>query len=228
MRDPSLVERFPSLPWVAPFAVFMLLLGAMPATGMPQPWESIVRVAVITAAVLVCSSGVLKSLRVEKPLGSIALGLGTFALWVLPDQLFPGWRFHWLFQNEITGTVRQTISSADLASPIVVSLRLVRAVILVPVVEELFWRGWLPRWMDARDWQRVPLGRFTATSFVAVAILFAAEHGPYWEVGLVCGVIYNWWMWKTRSLGDMVLAHGVTNAALSGFVLLTGQYSYWM
>jgi hypothetical protein len=35
-------------------------------------------------------------------------------------------------------------------------------------------------------------------------------------------------MWRTRSLGDLVLVHGVTNAALSGFVLVTGKYEYWM
>jgi hypothetical protein len=35
-------------------------------------------------------------------------------------------------------------------------------------------------------------------------------------------------MVHTRSLGDLVLTHAVTNGALSAFVLVTGQYGYWM
>jgi membrane protease YdiL (CAAX protease family) len=65
-------------------------------------------------------------------------------------------------------------------------------------------------------------------AFVGTALLFASEHGPFWDVGLLCGLIYNGWMWKTRSLGDLVLVHAVTNAALAGFVLVTKQYAYWM
>jgi membrane protease YdiL (CAAX protease family) len=59
-------------------------------------------------------------------------------------------------------------------------------------------------------------------------VLFAAEHGPYWEVGLLCGVIYNWWMWRTRSLGDLILVHAVTNLALSLFVIATQRWTFWM
>ena len=55
----------------------------------------------------------------------------------------------------------------------------------------------------------------------------AAEHGPYWEVGLACGMIYNWWMWRTRSLGDLILVHGTTNLALSLFVIATGRWTFW-
>jgi hypothetical protein len=74
----------------------------------------------------------------------------------------------------------------------------------------------------------VPLGRYTAVSFWAVALLFAAEHGPYWEVGLIAGVAYNWWLVRTRNLADCVLAHAVTNALLAGYVLVFNQWQYWL
>jgi len=143
-------------------------------------------------------------------------------------MLVPGWRSHWLFQNSITGTVQTSIAPTELADPLVLMLRVARAALLVPIIEELFWRGWLPRWIVNNDWQKVQLGTYTTLAFIATAVLFASEHGPYWEVGLLCGLIYNWWMWRTRSLGDLVLVHGVTNAALSAFVLMTGKYEYWM
>lgn len=228
MTTPPLISRYPALPWVGPFALFMLWLALAPSLGIPQPWESVFRVGVLTAVLLTLSRDIVFSLRVRHAIASIGLGLAVCALWVLPDQLVPGWRDHWLFQNQITGKVTNSIPVAELSDPLVMTLRVLRAAILVPIIEELFWRGWLPRWLVNNNWQQVPLGTFNMVAFVATAVLFASEHGPFWEVGLVCGLIYNWWMWKTRSLGDLVLVHAVTNAALSGFVLLTGQYAYWM
>ena len=228
MSEQSLIRQYPSLPWIAPFAVFMILLAVGPSLPIPQPWDSIFRVGVLVTVLLTISRDVVLSLRIQHALPSVLLGLAVCAMWVAPDQIFPGWREHWIFQNSITGTVKTTIAPSELADPLVVILRVVRAVLLVPILEELFWRGWLPRWIVNNDWQKVPLGTFNVMAFVATAMLFASEHGPFWEVGLLCGLIYNWWMWKTKSLGDLVLVHAVTNAALSGFVMVTKQYAYWM
>lgn len=221
-------DRSSALPWVAPFAVFMMWLALGPALAIPQPWESLLRVGVLAAVLLAVSRDLVLSLRVRHAVPSMLLGLAVFGLWIAPDQLVPGWRSHWLFQNAVTGTITTSIAPDEFADPLVVVLRVLRAALLVPIIEELFWRGWLPRWIVATKWQRVPLGTYSTFAFVATAVLFAAEHGPYWEVGLACGVIYNAWMWKTRSLGDLVLVHAVTNGALSAFVLFTGQYGYWM
>ncbi len=220
--------RYPSLAWVAPFAVFMLWLALAPSLALPQPWESLLRVSVLIATLWITSRDILRTLRVRHLLASTLLGVAVAALWVAPDQLVPGWRAHWLFQNRITGQITTSINPADLANPLVMGLRVLRAMILVPILEELFWRGFLPRWLINPDWEQVPAGRYTTFAFLATALLFAAEHGPFWEVGLLCGVIYNWWYWRTQSLGDIILVHAVTNAALSGFVVLTGQYAYWM
>jgi len=224
----SLAVRYPIVPWVAPFAVFMALLAAAPYLPLVQPWESIVRVSALVVVLWLASGSLIRTFRVSHLVGSVALGVAVCAMWVAPDLLIPGWRSHAIFQNSITGKITNSIAPADLANPLVVTLRIIRATLLVPVLEELFWRGWLPRWIVNPDWQKVELGRYTTMAFVASALLFAAEHGPYWEVGLACGLIYNWWFWKTKSLGDIVLVHAVTNGALSAFVFVTGKYEYWM
>ena len=99
---------------------------------------------------------------------------------------------------------------------------------LVPILEELFWRGWLLRWLINPDFQKVPIGKYTPLAFWSVALLFASEHGAYWDVGLAAGIIYNGWMIRSRSLADCILAHGVTNALLAAYVLLSGQWQYWL
>ncbi len=227
-RVATLPQRFPAAPWIAPFAVFMLLLVIMPRLPLAQPWESVVRVSVIVGTLWFASRHVLATLRVEHALQSIVLGVAVFALWIAPDVLISGWRDQLIFQNSLTGTMKNTIAPEEFANPLVVALRFARAALLVPILEELFWRGWLPRWIVNPDWQTVQLGTYNTLAFVGTAVLFAAEHGPFWEVGLLCGLIFNWWMWRTRSLGDLILTHAVTNACLSAYVLVSGRYEYWM
>jgi len=110
----------------------------------------------------------------------------------------------------------------------VLALRAARAVILVPIIEELFWRAFLMRWLVRSDFEKAPLGAYTARAFWITALLFATEHGSYWDVGLVAGIAYNWWMVRSKSLGDCILAHAVTNTALSVWVIASGKWEYWM
>ena len=126
------------------------------------------------------------------------------------------------------GEVHSSLSEADRHDALVLLLRTVRASILVPIIEELFWRGWLMRWLIQPQFQRVPLGAYTAFSFWTVALLFASEHGPYWDVGLAAGILFNWWMIRTKSLGDVIAAHAFANLLLSGYVVATGKWEYWL
>ena len=48
--------------------------------------------------------------------------------------------------------------------------------------------------------------------------------GSYWDVGLITGVLYNWWMVRTRSLADCIVAHAVTNACLAIYVVAMRPY----
>ena len=223
----KLIERYPSAPYAVPFLVFAILLLAAPTMPFSQRTGSAIRVTLLTLTLVAVSRGAI-DFRVTNWLGTLAVGVGVFALWIAPDMLIPGWRDSWIFQNGITGSLQLSMPVASRSDPVVLTLRIARAAILVPIIEELFWRAWLPRVLVARDFRTVPLGQYTTMSFVATAVLFASEHGPYWEVGLAAGLIYNWWMIRTRSLGDLILAHAVTNLLLGLFVVATGRWEYWM
>jgi CAAX prenyl protease-like protein len=214
-----------AIPYVGPMAAFMAMLWLGPRLGLGE-WEFPFRVVVLSAILWLCSRHVI-TLRASYWLASTAVGVVVFAIWVAPDLLIPGWRSHWLFQNSITGSVATSIDTTLLTSPMVLIFRTIRAVILVPIIEELFWRGWLMRWLIKPEFEKVPLGTYSAQAFWITVALFAAEHGSYWEVGALAGIAYNWWMVRTRSLGDCILAHAVTNAVLSAYVLMTGNWQYW-
>lgn len=214
------------LEWVGPFAIFAIWLLVDKRLPITNPAKEIVRDLVLVAAILGLSRRVLPRTAPHWR-ASVGLGIGVFVVWVAPDYLVPGWRENFLFQNGITGHLTTSIPPGEL-TPLMLVLRTTRAALIVPILEELFWRGWLPRWIQDNRVDRVPLGQYTPLAFWATALLFAAEHGPFWEVGLLAGVIYNWWMRRTRSLGDLMLAHGVTNLALSLYVVATAQWAFWM
>jgi uncharacterized protein len=220
--------RHPAIPYVAPFATFIAIMAIEKATGLPTTWMYPLRVAATLAVLLVFSRDLLK-VRPASPLGSVLLGAAVFALWIAPDVVFgPGYRHSWLFQNSITGTAASSIPIALSRSFWFLALRTASCALLVPPVEELFWRGWVMRWIIASDFKKIPLGTYQASAFWLVALMFAAEHGPYWEVGLATGIIYNWWMVRTRNLTDCMIAHAVTNGLLSWYVLGTHQFQYWL
>ena len=221
------MKRFPSVAYIAPFAVFVVLLSLNRVLPLPDLVIQILQIAIPSAVILVFSRNVV-DFRLRNIWASIAIGIVVFVIWIAPDLMFPGYRHSWLFQNALLGTMQKSLSESARASTTILALRTVRAALLVPIVEELFWRAWLMRWLISPNFEKVPMGAYQAASFWLCAVLFASEHGAYWDVGLAAGVIYNWWMVRTRSLGDLILTHAVTNACLSAYVIAAGKWEYWL
>jgi CAAX protease family protein len=221
------VSRKPTPAYVVPFAVYVGLLALGRATPLAPPIVHTARLLIVLVVILVWSRPVLR-LRPASALASAALGIAVFLIWIGPDLLFH-YRHLALFENFLTGSALTGLTPALEHDRFFLTIRMLTTAGLVPVVEELFWRGWLMRWLiDSRDFQKVPLGTYSAVAFWVVAVLFASEHGPYWEVGLLAGITYNWWLVRTKSLADCILAHAVTNAALGIYVMSAGAYQYWL
>jgi hypothetical protein len=219
--------KHPAIPYILPFAVFLGFLGIRSILPFGAGWEYPLRVTVVAAVLLAVSRPVIR-LKPERAMQSVGLGLAVFAIWIAPDLLWPAYRGHWLFQNPLIGSARSSLPDTVVKDLLFLAFRIAGTAILVPIVEELFWRAWLMRYLISPDFQNVRLGAYTAMSFWLTALLFASEHGPYWDVGLLAGITYGWWMMRTRSLGDCIVAHGVTNLALAVYVVVTARWEYWL
>ena len=221
------MTKAPWFPYIAPFAVFMGLLALHSVLPLPDLTDQILRVTVMTAVLWFIARPVI-DLRVTHLAATLGIGIAVFIIWIAPDLLIPGYRHFWLFDNAVVGKAATSLADGSKQSWLVLALRMIRAVLIVPIVEELFWRAWLMRWLIDNDFEKVPLGKYAPQSFWLVAVLFASEHGSYWDVGLLAGIVYNWWMVRTRSLGDLILAHAVTNFILSVYVIAYGKWEYWL
>jgi len=99
-------------------------------------------------------------------------------------------------------------------------------VVLVPVAEELFWRSFLPRYLDRREFDSIPEGRASLLGLSVSCVLYAGTH-PEWLAALVYAACLCGWLRRTGRLSDLIVAHGVTNLLLGGYVLATGEWWLW-
>ena len=82
------------------------------------------------------------------------------------------------------------------------------------------------RKLIASDFADVPPGRFTWVSFLVSSVLFGMLHGQ-WLAGILAGMVFAVAVYRRGLLADAVVAHSVTNALLSAYVLLTHNWSLW-
>jgi len=106
--------------------------------------------------------------------------------------------------------------------------RFARLVIVVPLVEEIFWRGFLQRYLVNEKFTSVKFGTYTHLSFFGVAGAFMLVHSPSdWPAAIATGVLFGWVAVKTKSLLACVIAHAMTNLGLGIYIVMTKQWGFW-
>lgn len=109
---------------------------------------------------------------------------------------------------------------------VLVLLRWCGAALVVPVMEELFWRSFLLRWLTAPDFLTVRPAQVKNWALVVTVLLFGFEH-TLWLAGIVAGLVYSLLYVRSGSLWSPILAHATTNGLLGIWVVATGQWGYW-
>ncbi|MCK4306208.1 MAG: CAAX prenyl protease-related protein, partial [Candidatus Eisenbacteria sp.] len=145
----------------------------------------------------------------------------VLVIWVAAEDLFAPLMF-----GNPTGFDPNSFGLAGGALWGVIAVRLFGASVVVPVMEEVFWRSFLMRFLIDTNFERVALGTFRLFSFAVVAGAFGFEHHR-WVVGIIAGLIYGGLLVWRRDLFTCILAHGVTNLGLGIYVLKTQQWTFW-
>jgi len=146
------------------------------------------------------------------------LGMLVFILWINMDWALPA--------SGSPQGFNPTLLPDTAAQIVMTAFRIAGAVLVVPLMEELFWRSFLIRYIVDQDFEKVPVGRFTWPSFLITVVLFGLEH-HFVLAGMVAGILYSILLYRTRSLAQCILAHAVTNLALAIYVITTGKWYFW-
>jgi CAAX prenyl protease-like protein len=176
---------------------------------------------------LVCAGLVLwfrREYNLERVRGvwfALAVGIAVFVLWIAPQQFLQ-------FSTRTEGFNPDLFVNQPVAYWTTVLFRFARLVIIVPFVEEIFWRGFLLRYFIREDFTHVPFGTFSWFSFSIVALVFAFSHSMAdWPAAAITGAIYNGVAYKTKSLSACILTHATTNLLLGVWIMCTKQWGFW-
>jgi hypothetical protein len=224
MRRPMLspaawVRVLPFLTYVV-FIIVGDLLARLGVSAAALRWLYPVKIGAV-ALLLAAYWGQYTELRQTRPgarvtLVALAVGAAVFAFWILLDA-------HWMMLGSASGFDPRDDGQLDWT---LVALRLGGAMLVVPVMEELFWRSFLLRWIESSDFQKVDPSQPGPKSFAITIALFGIEHN-LWLAGIVAGAAYSALFMRHRTLWSPILAHAVTNGLLGIWVVATGNWSYW-
>ncbi len=214
---------------VAPFAVFMVVLalrGFVPedgSWGLDARWLYALQAGL--PAVLIAwwwrDYGELARqtwLPLRELLLAVAVGALVFVLWIYLDA-------PWMTLGEPTASFLPLLDDGSLDWPLLL-VRSAGAALLVPVMEELFWRSFLMRWIKSPLFEAVPPAQVGLKALVLATFLFVLVH-TLWLAAAIAGLAYAWLYMRSGRLWSAVVAHAVSNGMLAAWVVHTGQWQFW-
>jgi len=211
---------------ILPFGTYILfiaigdLLERMGMSRAELRWLYPVQVGAVLALLAICWRQYDElhrfALRFTHTLVAIGVGVIVLVLWVNLD-------LPWMTMGSSPGYDPRTDGDIDW---LLVTIRIAGAALIVPVMEELFWRSFLMRWVEQANFKLVDPARIGFKAFVIPCVLFGFEH-TLWLAGIVAGVAYGVLYMRHRNLWSPILAHAVTNGLLGFWVVYTGGWQFW-
>ncbi|MEK8051927.1 CAAX prenyl protease-related protein [Ideonella sp. DXS22W] len=214
---------------VAPFVAFMLLLalrGMVPADGhwgVDGRWLYALNLLVVGGLLLAWRREYGELARQTLPTWreaalSVGVGVAVFVAWIHLDA-------PWMQIGQPTAAFVPLTHAGALDWPLIV-VRWLGAALLVPVMEELFWRSFLMRWLQQPVFEGLDPRATGARAVLLSTFVFMLAH-PLWLAAIVAGLAYALLYRATGRLWTAVIAHAVTNGALGIWVVASGQWQFW-
>jgi CAAX prenyl protease-like protein len=227
--------------YVGPFGLFMLLLMAVELVkklgggfSSQSLWLTASELWIYPLQTVICGAALFRW-RKHYPLGingraavfGALVGVVVLFLWISPQAIF-GRAPRTEGGFDPTRLLAADVPHRESLYGAVLLMRFIRLAVVVPILEEIFWRGFLLRYLVREDFTAVPFGTFTRLSFGAVALGFMLEHNPPdYPAALAAGVLYNLVAVRAKNLSACILAHALTNLLLGFYVMRTGQWGFW-
>lgn len=228
---------FGSSPLVAravPFLVFLALtFGQGRWFADSQYWIYLLK-TLVGAWLLYEMRSFVPELRLAVSWEALAVGVGVCIMWVGLDGFYP--KLDELFVK--LGLSKPSTAAIPGWNPPLhfgtgsalgwcfVSVRVLGSSLVVPALEEVFFRSFLYRYIAKPDFLTIPLNYFGWTSFLVTAVIFGFEHSQ-WLAGILCAFAYQGLVLRKNRLGDAIVAHGLTNFLLGLWVIYKSDWQFW-
>lgn len=213
-----------------PFFVWVVLTSLQGQFGPASAYWLYALKTVIGAWMIWSVRGIISELRWTFNPISIGTGILLFALWVGLDGYYPP--LGQLFSKTATPPPSewnpfQFFGQSSALAWGSVGLRIVGTALVVPPIEEAFYRSLMYRSIAQPNFEAFPLNRFSLKAFLITSVVFGLVHPNQWIAGILCGLAFQWLALRRGDLGESMVAHGVTNLLLGIYVVAKGAWKFW-
>ena len=206
---------------VAPFVIFAALTALQGQFGEASKYWIYLGKTLVGVWLLWAIWPVIPEMRWKISWEAVVVGILVFVMWVGIDPFYPKlinadkpWNPHLQFGE---GTA--------LAWTVIIG-RILGSTLVVPPLEEMFYRSFVYRYIIKADFDQVPLTKFHAPAFFITSIVFGFVHRE-WLAGILCGMAYQWLVLRKGRLGEAMTAHAITNLLLGIYVAYQGAWHFW-
>lgn len=242
--------RSPVFAHTAPLAAFLALTSFVPLIAVdntmlpwwrhsPEQWLYPLQTVLLGVLVWLCRSQY--SFRPFRGFFLAAvLGVLGIAWWCLPAYLWkqftaagavvPDWCAWIGLAERKDGFDPSFFQQEPFWYPAALTMRFLRMAVVVPFVEEVFWRGFLMRYVQTEDgdFQKQPFGRHTWPAYFISTLGFMFAHDKTdWLGAIGFGSLMYVVAVRTKSLAACVFMHAVANLLLGIYVMTTRQWGFW-
>jgi CAAX prenyl protease-like protein len=222
------LQASPLLARVLPFVVFLVLTSCQGNLGPESHYWVYLAKCVIGAWMIWVTWPLISEMRWAISFEALIAGTLVFILWVALDVLYPKFS-----QPNDAWDLQKQFGSASVMVWFFAGVRLAGSTLLVPMLEEVFYRSFLYRYILAPNWMLTAHNSFAVKPFLITSIVFGFTH-QQWLAGIVCGMIYQLLVIRTNRIADAITAHAVTNLFLGAWVITQGfgyadkpQWHFW-
>ena len=170
---------------------------------------------------------------------ALAVGTGIAVLWIGLDGRIPTLNDLWDAGNKLlTGKAPEPPKPEPPWNPLAffagnpalgwafVAVRVLGRSLVVPPMEEVFYRSFFYRYIASPKFSELPLGVWHTTAFLVTSAVFGLAHPGQWAQGIMCGAAFQWLVIRKKRLGDAMLAHATTNLLISIYAIVTDQWQF--
>lgn len=203
----------PALIYLAPF---IALMAGQIITRVAAPHDYLlypIKVAAVFAALYAFRNSYKQMLSAPN---AIAVLIGGIAgvLWIATD---PGAGSHTPLEQSLS-------ELSPIAVVLWLAFRGIGTIIMVPIAEELAFRGYLYRVLQAAKFETVDFRAFGLIALIVSSSLFGLMHDR-WLAAALAGALYALLMVRSGRISDAVAAHMTTNAIIFAWAVVAGQWS---
>lgn len=223
-------------PWMArvlPFVIFLGLTALQGTAGEASRYWIYLAKTLLGVWMIWVMYPLVSEMRWQINVEGVLVGVAVFALWVGLDPYVP--KLDALFvklglsqpkPGDLPWNPLTFFAGNAALGWLFVGVRAFGSALVVPPLEETFYRSFIYRYIVNPDFTSVSLQRWHPVSFFVCAALFGFSHNE-WLAGVLCAMAYQALVLRRGRLGEAMTAHAVTNFLLAIWVVAKGAWQFW-